>query len=639
MSTLLKAYKENKIVNTLSQRMYYSNIKVLIIELKELSLQFNKDAKRLLNNKPKESDAYLINNMLYLFSYLNTLYFYVWSVQYESSLKDKEKLEKIKDSFGFSEILKLKLLNKLNQCIDLVVNLNNKKLLKSYCDIQIENINNSNRYSKKVSQYKNDLRSLTRKYDDDIEVFRKNTGFAVLKSRKSNDWACPNSLDIYLQNAKILGQKGPTILISNTGFTNDLMRLNESADRKSFFNQALKNNKIKTLWNKTLLKKVHLANELGYSNYLDLVISKNILNSKKLITTFLKGNLKNLKPDYIKTLKQIRLLSKKNGNNLSVADIDYYFNKLSKNDFSHTECFKIENAIEVFSSFLRKSLNISMSFKRIDKKNNNFWLSITDLESKRKGSILLTNINKSNFTITNGDYFDKNEKAINFSFVNIAINDDGFLCYEEVGILFHEFGHALQNFIASDKSNNEKQLVWETVEVPSLLLESLSKSYKVLGDLNFYKTKQSAPKKLSLYIFNKLHNGSKESKFYEYIKNYKFLIMVEMYSKKYEELKAINPGQYLTQKLIDAKVPYLWTDDAHNFISEYNNDYGSIPYIYLFSQEIVNVLIDKIKKKDIIEGNKASVNYIFRHLLISENGVNTMDVLNKLYKERKNVFN
>lgn len=632
MNTLLQLYQENKFVKGISQRIYFANITLFTQELLEVVRCLKKDIYYLSTAKSTEDNAYKINNILYVIHFVQTMKGSLWGEKYVDK-SDIDKFEKVIDRFAITKKFEAKIINKLQKCVALVKNTENKKILESFVLLKLNEINNPK--SKKFKSYKSELETTCERYLKDIREYRQSKGFVVLGNREHDDWIPKYSSEIFESNAKILEQKGPTIMVDTGQFYANLVKMKYAKDRSEFFHKAMKAETIHTLWNRTVLKKVQLSQEAGFDNYVDFATQNNILNNKSKVKKFLNSQLKKYKDGYEQTLAQLKVLSLKDGNDeLTVSDIRYYLDKIEDCD-TKDYYFKMGDVLLKLKEFLKKHFNIALSYRSLPKVGVNYWITLKDLKTNQKNSLLLTSLQDENFTNRSHNYFNQFKRAESQSIINIESKDE-FLTYQEVGIVFHEFGHMLQNFLSFNKYENLSKEIWEIVEVPSMLLETLSKSYDVLKDMIVYEDKKQ-PQKMTRDIFNLLQKLDTDSDFEKYLENKKHLIMVSMFSQNYTDIKLNKPSKKLNDALIKHKIPYLWTDSANNFMSDYSSDYGVMPYIYNFAQEIVNVIIEKINKKCIIEDREASIEHVFRNVLTSNDGNMIIDKLKKIYKERNYV--
>lgn len=627
MLTLKEMYQRGTLLDTMFKRMYYSNVEQHIVEFKDFVSLFHKDVQIILKSRPSEDLAYKIINIINGESCVVSMYFFVWKIHYEK--KSSDRLKKILDDFVLSTNKKNRLCKKLKSSVHLITNEELKETAISLIkDAELSVYKSSDSIISKIKNINNS-------YTKNIVSFRKKKGFVVLNKEHDN-WVNRASLSVFKENSKVLKQKGATLLVDNGQFYSNLSILKESEDRKEFYFQSQKTKPIDDLWFKSLKSKARLAKVEGFDNYISFITNENILNGKKEISQYLNGLLKQYEPSYLNVMNKIQDRAKlDNINSVKVWDVFYYLELLYPDDLTFENIFKIEDIFELLKSMFKTQFNIDVYYKKIRKKGINYIFTFKDENNKFVENVLFTNIDSSNLTIRHRELV-KKKSPIGYSIINVAVENDGLISIFDYGVIFHEFGHMLQNFISKNRVNNLNDELWELIEIPSMLLEKFAVSFENMNQLSYYMDGSVKPKKLTKVFFNKLISEFKIKKdFKKYLEIKESLILLDLYTIKLKKLKKINPANILRHKLMVNNVPCLWSDNDKNF-SNIEADYGALSYVYIFAENISVKLIEKIKSKAIIKDNaKFDLDYVFRELLTSNNGVASVNKIKVIFEELK----
>lgn len=245
------------------------------------------------------------------------------------------------------------------------------------------------------------------------------------------------------------------------------------------------------------------AQLLGYNTWADYVLEERMANTKDKVNEFLDKLKKVSEPAAEKEMSELLAFAKKNGftgDKIERWDQSYYTEKAAKERFSINDemlkpYFKLENVLEGLFTVVNKLFGFNF------KENP----SIQGWHPDVKAYEVYDSTGKM-LAVWYGDYFPRpgkragawnntlqkqwvqNGKEIRPHVVNVCnftkptADKPSLLTFQEVVVLYHEFGHALHDMSANGKyaSISGTSVPWDFVELPSQMLENFVYQPEVL---------------------------------------------------------------------------------------------------------------------------------------------------------------
>lgn len=244
----------------------------------------------------------------------------------------------------------------------------------------------------------------------------------------------------------------------------------------TMINQSLMLNKNKKFVIELLNYKNKKSKILGYNNYTDFILKDNMSNNYNNVMSFL-NNIKNkLKPNL---LLEINILKnealKDNITDFDERDIFFYINKLNIKDVNSIN-FNLTNILNGIFDIYEKLLDynfIEISNKKIYKViNNNIIIGYLYLDLIK---------NKKKYTISELEVLvNKTDKLIPICLIKCNFNNINNILFEDLIILFHEFGHFIQIISTNNKFDFNSSFNTDFIEVSSQLFEEFCFNKKIL---------------------------------------------------------------------------------------------------------------------------------------------------------------
>lgn len=281
-----------------------------------------------------------------------------------------------------------------------------------------------------------------------------------------------------------------------------------------------------------ILKIVNLRNQraklLGYTNHAAFVLEERMAQNAHTVMNFLESLYTPYRQAAEKDLEEVRIFKKKISGDDSFMpwDYSYYSEKLKEQKyqinseelrpyFSLDKCLNgiFEHARRLFGLEFEPAENVEVYhpdvkvYKVIDAKTKEYMaLFYTDLfpRDTKKGGAWATTLREQ------GYYKGKLRRphtAIVCNFTQPTPTKPSLLTFDEVGTLFHEFGHALHMMLSKCHyhSLSGANVYWDFVELPSQIMENWI-DHKESLDLfaHHYITNESLPHEM----IEKLNNAS-----------------------------------------------------------------------------------------------------------------------------------
>lgn len=270
---------------------------------------------------------------------------------------------------------------------------------------------------------------------------------------------------------------------------------------------------------------------LGYDNYAEYALAKNMANTAKEVEDFLRDLLSKAKVPAKEQMSAVIDFAKTHGvDNFSPWDYAFYSELQQQElfDFSSEsikEYFKEDKAWDALFKLTKDLFAIEIKeepaklwhdhaklFKLYDKENNVIGAFYSDLyarEGKRQGAWMSDY--RTRYTKPDGS----SEVPVAFlvaNFTGPTSSAPSLLSHDEVITLFHEFGHTIHHLISTIdvySVSGGHGVSWDAIELPSQFMENWCWEWDLVKDMSgHYKTSESMPKDLFDKLFaSKKHNA------------------------------------------------------------------------------------------------------------------------------------
>ena len=273
------------------------------------------------------------------------------------------------------------------------------------------------------------------------------------------------------------------------------------------------------------------ANILGYDNYAEYALAKNMAKDTSQVMEFLQGLLGKAKQTAREQMQAVVNYAEKDGvTDFKPWDFAFYAEKQQQNifKFSSEEIKQYFIEEKVWSALFNLVHNIfaikivqepsdlwdehAKLFVVYDDKNEVIGRFYTDLyarEGKRQGawmSDLLTKYKKTTGQVENPLAF------LVTNFTGPTLKTPSLLSHDEVITLFHEFGHTIHHLLSTIDVYNVSGghgVAWDAIELPSQFMENWCWEWDVIKDMScHYETGKPMPKELfDKLLSSKCHNA------------------------------------------------------------------------------------------------------------------------------------
>jgi peptidyl-dipeptidase Dcp len=245
------------------------------------------------------------------------------------------------------------------------------------------------------------------------------------------------------------------------------------------------------------------AKLLGYETWADYVLEERMANTKDKVNEFLDRLKKVSEPAAQQEMTELLAFAKNNGftgDKIERWDQSYYVEKAAKEKFAINDellkpYFKLENVLEglftvvnnLFGLTFKQNTNIQgwhpdvKAYEVYDSTGKMMAVWYGDYfprQGKRAGA--WNNTLRKQWVENGKEYRPHVVNVCNFS--KPTADKPSLLTFQEVVVLYHEFGHALHDMCASGKyaSISGTSVPWDFVELPSQMLENFVYQPEVL---------------------------------------------------------------------------------------------------------------------------------------------------------------
>lgn len=372
-----------------------------------------------------------------------------------------------------------------------IIKLNDINLIKKY---YLKNFNDEKKY---LSYQQIRYVELLNKFNNNMYEKK------ILNNNKLN--YINNRIDIY---TKIVINKIKFFNKTYESYINILLTDNNNINRLLIMKKQkmLYKNNLKNIHKLLKYKKIK-AKIYNFDNYADYILQNNMAKNSNTIILFLNSIKVKLKPLLIKELDIIRNEALKDGiNEIKESDIMYYTNKI--NSSSNNINFDLKKIINKIFLIFKKLFNYEFihfnieSYKEINKKYNKKFNEDLDffthdmnhpdikknyyvLYNKKVIGILFFDLYKNENKYTTAEIIPltyKTNKIIPIFIMKCNFNNNNIINYDELIILFHEFGHFIQNISKNNKYNFDNITdMTDANEIPSQIFEEFCYNDNVLS--------------------------------------------------------------------------------------------------------------------------------------------------------------
>lgn len=524
------------------------------------------------------------------------------------------------------------------------------KLLEEYYeDFEIAGANLSAEDKEKLKEYNSKLATLTTKF-----------GKTLLDANNAGAVTFTNKEDLagvdedFLKSKESKDGKGWTIPLQNTTQQPLLQSMDNRASREKLYKAAWLRadgsaNDTKGLIKEIVEVRAQKAKLLGFNNYAEWSLQKTMAKTPANVNKFFNGLIPAATAKAQTESDEIQKMIKSKGQNFKLEpwDWNYYAEMVRKEKYDLDEnqikpYFELNNVLEKGVFYAAQKL-YGITFKPrtdipvyqedvkvyelFEENGEPLGLFYTDYfarPSKSGGAWM------DNFVTQSKMY---NKKPVIFNVLNIpkpAGNEPVLLTYDEVETLFHEFGHALHGFFASQQypSLSGTAVSRDFVEFPSQFNENWALYPEILKNYALhYKTGEQIPQAL----IDKIKNSGTFNQGYSLTENLaasNLDMQWHMVSadKKIDDVNALEKDALMRTKLdaVHAVPPrYRSTYFSHIFAGGYGAGY----YSYLWTEMLHH---DAYNWFETHGGLTRENGQRFRDMVLSRG--NTLE-LEKMYKD------
>ena len=525
------------------------------------------------------------------------------------------------------------------------------KLLEEYYeDFEIAGANLSAEDKEKLKEYNSKLATLTTKF-----------GKTLLDANNAGAVTFTNKEDLagvdedFLKSKESKDGKGWTIPLQNTTQQPLLQSMDNRASREKLYKAAWLRadgsaNDTKGLIKEIVEVRAQKAKLLGFNNYAEWSLQKTMAKTPANVNKFFNGLIPAATAKAQTESDEIQKMIKSKGQDFKLEpwDWNYYAEMVRKEKYDLDEnqikpYFELNNVLEKGVFYAAQKL-YGITFKPrtdipvyqedvkvyelFEENGEPLGLFYTDYfarPSKSGGAWM------DNFVTQSKMY---NKKPVIFNVLNIpkpAGNEPALLTYDEVETLFHEFGHALHGFFASQQypSLSGTAVSRDFVEFPSQFNENWALYPEILKNYALhYKTGEQIPQAL----IDKIKNSGTFNQGYSLTENLaasNLDMQWHMVSadKKIDDVNALEKDALMRTKLdaVHAVPPrYRSTYFSHIFAGGYGAGY----YSYLWTEMLHHDAYNWFETHD--GGLTRENGQRFRDMVLSRG--NTLE-LEKMYKD------
>jgi peptidyl-dipeptidase Dcp len=629
---LIEQYNQNKLIDFVLHSNLFENVKEDSLNVKSLSnfVTFIQDKisnfmfvsfSDFLEYKKCANSVFFMRNIL----------LYLQGKEYQAKPIVKEYLKKQEDIFiELQNKLEIdNFLNKINNLLkSKTLSSIHKKIVRNYV-IAEKNMELNNHSFKAIDEtIKNQIESFNELNQDYNEKLKNSIFISAQKAYKLNGLSFKHKL-IGIKNAKNNNKNGFLFFLDEASTKMLLEELSNRTLRKSVYEKFYnldKNGKFKkhtkhdVAIKSILSNKQKIAKLFGKDNYAELIFSKFYLNTTEKVAKYLIEIEKQLLPHMMNVGSSIYDLAKKDGiEKLEAWDFQYYINKvkllqkeLTENSLINKEFsnyYDFPQVLQKIKKFLEKQLNLKITeMKTSISQNINGGLlwKIEEKTSKKAAYWLISTMaNNESFwyasSIAPLQYINDKDLLPNVQIIQLQINKNLRMSFDDVKYTMHEFGHALMDLFSVNKDDvkDNSKRVLDFLELPSQLLEHM------VYDINFMKSiscNKENSKKISVKLLRDVIQLNQYTQTYETfmeVQKYKTQVKVhkehKLYSKKSPNSLVINDLKKIGLTYNISKEEFIGLNQ--DFMAY---DYSVAQFVYLYSAQIAFNLFVMYQDKKIL---------------------------------------
>lgn len=415
-------------------------------------------------------------------------------------------------------------------------------------------------------------------------------------------------LEIGKHNAKQLGKEGWIFYYNDEANTRLLISevKNRNLRKKIFSHYEKLERGNSSEFNDSVLRdilsiKQQISHLYQKDNYAELVLSNYVINTPKKAYNYLSNIEEQLAP-YVKNIKdKMNEKAQADGiKHLQNWDIEFYYNqvlneKLTKDNSEFDKYFEYKNFFNKFKKFLIKEFNLSMTEVKCEvfAGKEVYTYKVEDTVKGNKGFFILSPFNNphklSPFEVdmcSHGTL--NNDELPSIQYISLQLeksNGKDTMCFYDVLVFLHEFGHALHSFY-KDKDDyilGNSLTSWDLIELPSQYLEHF------VYDLDFMQKMSchiDTKKRISKSLLLSTIEEHQENKPYEILKDIKRYVAQLWLHENFKTYSKKSPSEIVAEKLGQEGIIYNISQDDYMLYRDHYTDYAPTGYVYLYSAQI-----------------------------------------------------
>lgn len=432
-----------------------------------------------------------------------------------------------------------------------------------------------------------------------------------------------DSLEVGRYNAKRLGKDGWIFYYNDVGNTSFLISevKNRNLRKKIFSHYEKLERGNSSEYNDSVLRdilsiKQQISHLYQKGNYAELVLSNYVINTPKKAYDYLSNIEEQLSP-YVKNVKdQMKEKAQADGiKNLQNWDIEYYYNqvlkeKLARNNSEFDNYFEYTTFFNKFKKFLAKEFNLEMKELKCEAFSGKevYTYQVKDAVKGNEGFFILSPFNNdyklSPFEVdmcSHGKIGQENLPSIQYISLQLEKGSDkDTMCFYDVLVFLHEFGHALHSFYKDEDDYilGNSLTSWDLIELPSQYLEHFIYDTDFMQKMSCHiETKKRIPKALLLSVIEE----HQENKPYEILKDIKRYVAQLWLHENFKTYSKKSPSEIVSEKLGQEGIIYNISQDDYMLYRDHYTDYAPTGYVYLYSAQIAYKLfaMKDLKIKDV----------------------------------------
>jgi hypothetical protein len=269
--------------------------------------------------------------------------------------------------------------------------------------------------------------------------------------------------------------------------------------------------------------------------------------------------------------------------------------------------FNLDNVIELVAQELENDFGVNVKTIKTKKKNNYTLKIHSPILNRTMYMYLVTDTGDDNpfymeITVPLNGWRKHSMSGV----INLSLQNE--ISFQDLVCLFHEVGHAMNQFCSESPLYHRKNFAFEVSEVASLLYEEKVFSTDVLKKLS-YKGKNLTNLKMNK-MFEHFEYISRD--FIKYMDVKKWIVLNELFSRDepftFQDIK---------KEFIDNKIVDLFLEDSFLINNTYSK-YSTCSWTYELSNNISQNILKEMKKFDKIKDKINYYNYLYGHVLSAD---------------------